>query len=180
MRVFHCGGRSGVWGGGGRLLCDRQHSGQGRALHWPAGGGKTGPLLVTAQVWGSQYDADPALLCHKNGFMHRKNALIETFRPKAPRKGLWVHWAVSLWHKRAGIATHCDPLASSWAWTGPVWCRVSTWPLVAVALLPRAAMRLGTLWPAWLWLGTGCQILIGNSSERSSSESWLGGGGWWQ
>ena len=37
------------------------------------------------------------------------------FRPKAPSRGLWVPWAGSLWHKRAGVAT-------SWSQT---WSRIT-------------------------------------------------------
>ena len=67
------------------------------------------------------------------------------FRPKAPSRGLWVPWAGSLWHKRAGVATlwaahfitiwiNCSFHAAS---TRPVWILRGQTRLEDVYLLVR-------------------------------------------
>ena len=84
----------------------------------------------------------PALLCHKDtaqcsqGYYGIRAPIIcklESWKchkdtAKGKKCGLWVTWAVSLWHRRADIATPWDqpirrePRLSSTNESGPGWC----------------------------------------------------------
>ena len=58
-----------------------------------------GPLQCGDHFRGVHSDATPPLLCHKEPAKGKKD----------PSRGLWVPWAGSLWHKRAGAASLWTP-----------------------------------------------------------------------